>query len=81
MGIGDSLIYFIETYQDKDRFEKMGFESLENPDIVKDLGFEFVDHLTNNVEQGQMSVWSDFYKNIFGFEEVRYFDIKGVKPA
>lgn len=81
MGIGDSLIYFIDNFKDEKRYEKMGFEPLENPDIVPGLGFEFVDHLTNNVEQGTMAKWSDFYKDIFGFTEVRYFDIKGVKTG
>lgn len=81
MGIGDSLIYFIDNFNDEDRYEKMGFKPLENPDIVQDLGFQFVDHLTNNVEQGTMKKWSDFYKDIFGFTEVRYFDIKGAKTG
>lgn len=81
MGIGDSLIYFIDNYNDENRYEKMGFISLETPDIVASLGFDFVDHLTNNVEQGTMKRWSDFYKDIFGFTEVRYFDIRGVKTG
>jgi 4-hydroxyphenylpyruvate dioxygenase len=28
-----------------------------------------------------MATWSEFYKNVFGFVEVRYFDIKGVKTG
>ena len=28
-----------------------------------------------------MQTWADFYKNVFGFTEVRYFDIKGEKTA
>lgn len=28
-----------------------------------------------------MQEWADFYKNIFAFEEVRYFDIKGKKTG
>lgn len=80
-GIGDSNIYFIDQYQDEGLYERMGFEPLEKPDMVKDLGFEFIDHLTNNVEQGEMKKWSDFYKDVFGFYEVRYFDIRGVKTG
>lgn len=80
-GIGDSLIYFIDNYKDESRFLKMGFVNLENPDIVPNLGFEFIDHLTNNVENGKMEYWANFYKNIFGFYEIRYFDIKGVKTG
>lgn len=81
LGIGDSNIYLIDNFSDGDRYEKMGFKKLENPDIVKDLGFTVIDHLTNNVEKGTMKAWSDFYKDIFGFTEIRYFDIKGAKTG
>lgn len=80
-GIGDSFIYLIDNFEDPDRYKKMGFEPLENPDLVKDKGFILVDHLTNNVEKGTMNKWADFYKNIFGFSEVRYFDIRGKKTG
>ncbi len=81
MGIGDSNIYLMDNFSDGDRYEKMGFEKLETPDLVDALGFSIIDHLTNNVEKGAMEKWSNFYKDIFGFEEVRYFDIKGVKTG
>ena len=80
-GIGDSLIYFIDNFKDENRFERMGFKKLDNPEMVPNLGFEFIDHLTNNVAQGQMERWANFYKDIFGFYEVRYFDIKGAKTG
>jgi 4-hydroxyphenylpyruvate dioxygenase len=81
LGIGDSNIYLMDNFTDGDRYLKMGFEKLENPDKITPLGFTVIDHLTNNVEQGTMTKWSEFYKNIFGFEEVRYFDIKGAKTG
>lgn len=74
-GIGDSLIYFVKEDQ------SIGFETLKNPMIVPDKGFVFIDHLTNNVYKGTMQTWASFYKDIFGFEEVRYFDIKGQKTG
>lgn len=80
-GIGDSLIYFIDNETSIDRYERMGFKKLEKPDIVENLGFQFIDHLTNNVQKGEMQKWSQFYKEIFGFTEVRYFDIRGVKTG
>ena len=55
--------------------------SLEAPYIQPDRGFLSVDHLTNNVYKGTMQTWADFYKNVFGFTEVRYFDIKGAKTG
>lgn len=81
VGIGDSNIYLIDQYKSETLYEDMGFEKLENPDMVEELGFELVDHLTNNVYKGTMKEVSDFYKNVFGFTEVRYFDIRGVKTG
>ncbi len=80
-GIGDSLIYFIEKFGAKGTIYSDDFEALDEPIIVKDKGFKAVDHLTNNVYQGTMEKWANFYKDVFGFTEVRYFDIKGEKTA
>lgn len=82
-GIGDSLIYFVDSPQsDRQSWLKdQGFTPLATPNIVPDKGFLFVDHLTNNVYKGTMAYWADFYKSIFGFTEVRYFDIKGAKTG
>lgn len=85
-GIGDSLITFIEgragVVEDAARlYGTLGFVPLDRPDRVADKGFLAVDHLTNNVEKGTMKRWADFYKNVFGFTEVRYFDIRGVKTG
>lgn len=74
-GIGDSLIYFVE----KD--VNLQFVPLQDPVRVPDKGFLLIDHLTNNVFKGTMEEWANFYKNIFGFTEVRYFDIKGEKTG
>jgi 4-hydroxyphenylpyruvate dioxygenase len=72
-GIGDSLIYFVDGPLD--------FVPLEDPDVVADKGFYAIDHLTNNVPRGELDRWTRFYKDIFGFTEVRYFDIHGVKTG
>ncbi|QBG35079.1 4-hydroxyphenylpyruvate dioxygenase [Litorilituus sediminis] len=84
-GIGDSLIYFIDNFavegKNKGLIYETDFEPIAEPVINEDKGFLAVDHLTNNVYQGTMEKWADFYKSIFNFTEVRYFDIKGVKSA
>ena len=84
-GIGDSLIYFIENFattgKNKGLIYDTDFEDIAEPVILEDKGFLAVDHMTNNVRQGTMHKWADFYKDVFGFTEVRYFDIKGVKTA
>ncbi len=80
-GIGDSLIYFLGP----DDVEGKRFEREFGPHpaarIQPGRGFLTIDHLTNNVEKGTMGAWADFYKNIFGFTEVRNFEIRGEKTG
>jgi 4-hydroxyphenylpyruvate dioxygenase len=80
-GVGDSIIYFVEMGEQDSYLQKQGFVPLEAPELVEEKGFIRIDHLTNNVYKGTMAYWADFYKQIFGFTEVRYFDIKGNKTG
>lgn len=77
-GIGDSLIYFVDGATS---WSELGFQALARPDQVASKGFTAIDHLTNNVPRGQLARWGAFYKDVFGFTEVRYFDIRGVKTG
>ena len=78
-GIGGSLIYFVR--KSASPAWKRELLELERPDRVPSRGFFAVDHLTNNVEKGCMGQWASFYKDVFGFTEVRYFDIRGEKTG
>lgn len=82
-GIGGSLIYFVDGYAAPAaaRYAALGFVDLDAPDLVPPKGFTVIDHLTNNVHKGTMLRWADFYKTVFGFTEVRYFDIRGAKTG
>lgn len=80
-GIGGSLIHLVEGGDDPRRWERLGFIPLDDPSIVAPRGFVAIDHLTNNVERGTMARWAAFYRDVFGFTEVRYFDIRGVKTG
>jgi 4-hydroxyphenylpyruvate dioxygenase len=80
-GIGGSLIYFIDDYSRGDLYEQLGFVPEPTVKPVVDVGFVTIDHLTNNVFQGELSKWSRFYKEVFEFTEVRYFDIRGVQTG
>ncbi len=80
-GIGESLIYLVDGAGDARRWEGLGFVPHPEPVRVPSKGFTAIDHLTNNVEKGTMGRWASFYKDIFGFTEVRYFDIRGVKTG
>ncbi|MBK8943446.1 MAG: 4-hydroxyphenylpyruvate dioxygenase [Polyangiaceae bacterium] len=81
VGIGGSLLQLVDGADDPRRWERLGFIPLDNPTLVPDKGFVAIDHLTNNVERGTMQRWASFYKDVFGFSEVRYFDIRGVKTG
>ena len=77
-GIGGSLLYFVDRFRDgvtayDDEFEWIG----ERDPRPAGAGLTYVDHLTHNVHRGQMDTWSNFYAKLFGFREIRYFDIEG----
>lgn len=80
-GIGDSIIYFVSENQKNENYKSLDFKPTEKPILVTSKCFTVIDHLTNNVENGTMKKWSEFYKNIFGFTEVRYFDIRGAQTG
>ncbi len=81
-GIGGSLIYFIDDYSRGDLYEQFGFVPAPPPQqAINPLGFIGIDHLTNNVCQGELMQWSRFYQDVFEFTEVRYFDIRGVQTG
>lgn len=79
-GIGDSAIYFIDRYQNESHFDE-DFDYVSKEKYPKGKGLLTIDHLTNNVPAGDMQKWCDFYANIFGFSEVRKFNIKGAQTG
>lgn len=78
VGIGGSLLYFVETYGEKGSAYATEFDWLgeANP-APKGVGFYYLDHLTHNVYRGQMDKWWAFYRELFGFKQIHYFDIDG----
>jgi len=73
-GIGGSLLYLVEGDPFADWDQVPGWQEAAQHNSV---GLDLLDHLTHNVKRGQMRVWSAFYAKLFGFEEQKYFDIKG----
>ena len=41
------------------------------------VGFYYLDHLTHNVNRGNMDKWFGFYSRLFNFRQIRFFDIEG----
>ena len=74
-GIGGSLIYFVDRYRDTSPYNaEFDWVAKANPEGV---GFHYLDHLTHNVHRGNMDRWFRFYGDLFGFREIRFFDIQG----
>lgn len=75
-GIGGSMLYLVDR-RDGSALAKE-YQLIEGADPEhKGFGLGFIDHLTHNVYFGNMDQWASFYERLFGFYEVRYFDIKG----
>ena len=78
-GIGGSILYLVDRHGDvgslyDDWTQVAGAAEAE---AANNVGLDLLDHLTHNVRRGQMRTWAEFYGRIFGFEEQKYFDIKG----
>jgi 4-hydroxyphenylpyruvate dioxygenase len=75
-GIGGSILYLCD--RNHGSVWEGEYELIEGEDpFPTGFGMTFVDHLTHNVYAGNMDQWADYYSRLFGFFEVRYFDIKG----
>jgi len=77
-GIGGSLLYFIDRYGDEGSAYDAQFDWLGDRDPVPaGIGFQYLDHLTHNVHRGNMDTWWHFYRDLFGFQQLHFFDIAG----
>lgn len=76
MGIGGSLLYFIEVSGASPYADEYDWLGAVDPKPTGN-GFYYLDHLTHNVQRGNMDKWYNFYCDIFGFKQIRFFDIKG----
>lgn len=81
-GVGDSLLYMVDRYGEGGSIYDVDFVPLEGVDLRSSpagdgAGLLDVDHLTHNVHRGRLAEWGEFYERLFGFREIRYFDIEG----
>lgn len=76
-GIGGSLLYLVDRYGE-DSIYDVDFRPIPGVDQAPaGVGLTYIDHLTHNVERGNMDHWAGFYERLFNFKEIRFFDIKG----
>ena len=77
-GIGGAPLYLIDRFGEGTSIYDIDFKFIDGTERhPKGHGFRVIDHLTHNVYRGRMAYWASFYERIFGFREIRYFDIKG----
>ncbi len=74
-GIGGANLYLVDA--DDLWADWTPVPGAAEAEAENNVGLDILDHLTHNVRRGQMRVWAEFYGRIFGFEEQKYFDIKG----
>lgn len=75
-GIGGSILYLVDRYGTNGSIYDIDF-NITDKNSNPGAGLTYIDHLTHNVNRGQMGTWADFYSNLFNFREIRYFDIEG----
>lgn len=77
-GIGGAPLYLIDRYAEGQTIYDIDFKFRDGVDRHPEgCGFAEIDHLTHNVYRGRMKYWAEYYEKLFGFREIRYFDIKG----
>jgi len=70
-GIGGSALYLVDAAAQQALYAQFDFsDALDSNADDNDSPFIKVDHVTHCVHAGNMQQWVDFYKSIFGFQEV-----------
>ena len=80
-GIGGANLYLVDRRGAATIYD-IDFEPIAG--VARDansVGLHTIDHLTHNVRRGRMDHWAGFYRKIFNFREIRYFDIEGAQTG
>jgi 4-hydroxyphenylpyruvate dioxygenase len=78
-GIGGSFLYLVDRYGAQEIYDVdfVAIPGAAEREQANSAGLTYIDHLTHNVNRGNMKTWADFYERVFNFREIRYFDIEG----
>ena len=77
-GIGGALLYLIDRYEEGGSIYDIDFKFFDGVERKPEgLGLQVIDHLTHNVYRGRMDYWAKYYEELFGFQQIRFFDIQG----
>jgi 4-hydroxyphenylpyruvate dioxygenase len=77
-GVGGAAIYFVDRYGHRGSiWDDDFFWTAARDPRPEGAGLQTIDHLTQNVYRGRMDFWADWYKSLFNFRQIRFFDIEG----
>ncbi len=76
-GIGGAVLYLVDKQNYKELLDNDFDDIVGMNQYPSGVGLTFIDHLTHNVYYGNMEKWGQYYVDLFQFEQIRYFDIKG----
>ena len=62
-GIGGSRLYLVDRYGTNTIYD-VDFEPLPHQALVNSTGLTYIDHLTHNVQRGNMDKWAGFYERL-----------------
>ncbi len=80
-GIGEAALYILDKSSYDDMLKRDFDDIVGMNQYPTGFGLTFIDHLTHNVYFGNMEKWGKYYEDLFGFRQIRYFDIKGQKTG
>ncbi len=78
-GIGGSLLYLMDANTIANFFETQFV--IDAAELSPKALLMEVDHVTHNVQRGNLNKWAEFYENIFDFRKIRSFEIRGRKTG
>jgi 4-hydroxyphenylpyruvate dioxygenase len=79
-GVGESLIYLVDERKEEELFKIFEFEKA-TPAYPGITYLHRLDHLTHNLNIGNLENMCEFYENIFGFRRVSNFEVDGNKTG
>ena len=77
---GDTVHLFLSGLEDYSGVFQPGYVPIKTASAGSSshVGLEYIDHMVGNVSWNEMDRWTDFYKNVFGMDQLISFDDKDI---
>ena len=66
-GIGGSYLYLVDRYGAREIYDVdfVAIPGAVEREAAGGAGLTYIDHLTHNVQRGNMKTWADFYERVY----------------